>query len=555
MDKEEFILYWTEKLKPWAELQLKLSNISSIDEEMKKDISKIIPPIFYSTKKSLIILLQLTQGFLINEENNLDFYFSILEFLIPKIKEFLTSYEIFSIYHKTFNHILLWYYDHQLLDIETIIEVSKNDCDLFEYFIYDIKEHDEKIYEILNKRFDTQIHYHPLKNFKENREARINETPIAKAIRKDEIDEFQNIISLTNMNINSKIEFSLFESCSAVNYSGSMPSLLEYASFFGSIKIFKYLLLQNAEITSNIWEYAIHGNNYDIIHLIEGKHIPPHDCIINAIRYYRYDLFDYFIESQDIEITKNCINRAILNFNLTVLIDERFLSILYDDPNFSQEIDIEWTPLICSALKSYPIITEMLLSIQNINPNIYYRFESSTPIIISARNYCFENVKLLYEHPETNVNTLIGTDIYFVSAQIGDTRIINYILSNNHNIHDNIQSFDNDFITKKYKELNFEVFFNCLVISIQNIHLNAFKLFYNDPLFVQKENSFFYIIFMMAIQNEFWDCVKFIIHSQPDETFDAFMEKIMNLIPEKSTDSVEIIKKIFDDEKMNRKKD
>ena len=206
MDKEEFILYWTEKLKPWAELQLKLSNISSIDEEMKKDISKIIPPIFYSTKKSLIILLQLTQGFLINEENNLDFYFSILEFLIPKIKEFLTSYEIFSIYHKTFNHILLWYYDHQLLDIETIIEVSKNDCDLFEYFIYDIKEHDEKIYEILNKRFDTQIHYHPLKNFKENREARINETPIAKAIRKDEIDEFQNIISLTNMNINSKIE-------------------------------------------------------------------------------------------------------------------------------------------------------------------------------------------------------------------------------------------------------------------------------------------------------------------------------------------------------------
>ena len=52
-------------------------------------------------------------------------------------------------------------------------------------------------------------------------------------------------------------------------------SLIEYAAFFGSIQIFNYLLKNKVELTSSLWNYAIHSRNPKIIHCLEEKRINP----------------------------------------------------------------------------------------------------------------------------------------------------------------------------------------------------------------------------------------------------------------------------------------
>ena len=46
-------------------------------------------------------------------------------------------------------------------------------------------------------------------------------------------------------------------------------SMIQYAAFFGSIQIFKYLFVNYAQYDSSLWLFAIYGNNSEIIHHLE----------------------------------------------------------------------------------------------------------------------------------------------------------------------------------------------------------------------------------------------------------------------------------------------
>lgn len=71
-----------------------------------------------------------------------------------------------------------------------------------------------------------------------------NQDLIASSIRSDNLDSFKELISHQN-DFNQKINHSLFERCQFVNDS----TLLEYATFFNSIKIIEYLLSNGAKET------------------------------------------------------------------------------------------------------------------------------------------------------------------------------------------------------------------------------------------------------------------------------------------------------------------
>ena len=49
----------------------------------------------------------------------------------------------------------------------------------------------------------------------------------------------------------------------------------EYAAFFGSIQIFKYLYLNGVELTSSLWFYGIHGDNSELFQILEENKIIP----------------------------------------------------------------------------------------------------------------------------------------------------------------------------------------------------------------------------------------------------------------------------------------
>ncbi|KAK8881805.1 hypothetical protein M9Y10_044441 [Tritrichomonas musculus] len=134
-------------------------------------------------------------------------------------------------------------------------------------------------------------------SFEANRQKGENESYICQLIRDDLIDEFISYTNKVNYPLNdSIIPSSIFETHSFLM--NKQTSLIEYSAFFGSIQIFHYLLFNKVELRPELWLYAIHGRNAEIIHMIEENHIKPKDesyteCFFNSIKCYHNEIAAY----------------------------------------------------------------------------------------------------------------------------------------------------------------------------------------------------------------------------------------------------------------------
>lgn len=95
-----------------------------------------------------------------------------------------------------------------------------------------------------------------------------NENQIAVLIRNDDLDNFIKFVSQNSkFNFNSKIPFSIYDREPILQDC----TLIQYAAFYSSIKIFKYLLVQKAELKETIYNYAFVGGDLELIHLCEDS--------------------------------------------------------------------------------------------------------------------------------------------------------------------------------------------------------------------------------------------------------------------------------------------
>ena len=124
-------------------------------------------------------------------------------------------------------------------------------------------------------------------------------------IRNDSINEFISFVNSTKVKLNRPIERSNYETNSFLAFKISI-SIIDYAAFFGSIQIFKYLLKSNIRIDKNVWYYAIHGRNVETIHLIEDQgfnlSIFNDNEILNllkeAIKCYHNEIASYILDNK-----------------------------------------------------------------------------------------------------------------------------------------------------------------------------------------------------------------------------------------------------------------
>ena len=78
--------------------------------------------------------------------------------------------------------------------------------------------------------------------------------------------------------------------------------MIEYTAFFGSIQIFNFLKNKGAELKPSLWQYAIHGKNPELIHLLEDNHVKPTvteedsyiECFKKSIKCHHNEIADYF---------------------------------------------------------------------------------------------------------------------------------------------------------------------------------------------------------------------------------------------------------------------
>ena len=147
-----------------------------------------------------------------------------------------------------------------------------------------------------------------------------NDHFLCNLIRNDSIIDFISHVTRTNTSLLSKIEPSIFETNSFLLLNN--PTLVEYAAFYGSIQIVKYLQLNNVNLTSQTWNYAIHSQNSELIHLLEESGVKPDDGYIKnyikeSLICHHNEITQYLIDNYSIRNSneKNAFLPSVKYFN------------------------------------------------------------------------------------------------------------------------------------------------------------------------------------------------------------------------------------------------
>ena len=122
-------------------------------------------------------------------------------------------------------------------------------------------------------------------------------------IKYDDVDSLSVLLSSkTNEIYEEKLQINRFD----INKVTKKVIPINFAVYYGSIKCYKYLLLNMSDkgaLNSDSFYLAVAGGNNEIIHSFEHMGIKPNDkALYTAANFFRYDMFDYFILNYDLKL-------------------------------------------------------------------------------------------------------------------------------------------------------------------------------------------------------------------------------------------------------------
>ncbi|KAK8897693.1 hypothetical protein M9Y10_015658 [Tritrichomonas musculus] len=219
----------------------------------------------------------------------------ILNHIKEDIKQNFSNSDIFRIF-KSNKRIILYLLEQNIITIdEYIVNTITNDKykrkKYHSYFSPEIQSF---------KKDKNSIRKELPEDFYEKRKIGANDDNISRFIQQDSIDDFITYVNKNICPLNSTIEPTIYETNPFLN--DKEMTLIEYAAFFGSIQIFKYLRLNEVKLAPSLWICAIHSNQADIIHILEENHIEPeekgyNECLKESIKCHHYDLANYFLNN------------------------------------------------------------------------------------------------------------------------------------------------------------------------------------------------------------------------------------------------------------------
>lgn len=217
----------------------------------------------------------------------------ILQNIKNSIKNFFTNEEIFEFFERN-QHILLFLIEEKVFRIDESIFTKMQKIESLENFF----KPELQSFSKEDKENDQDI---DLEEYNEKRKIGENDSYLCKIIREDSIEDFIIYVNKNDQfSLNSYIEKSVFETHSILN--GQAVKLIDYAAFFGSVQIFKYLYLNGVALTKALWIYGIHGDNPEIINILKENEITPEDssyqkCMKEAIKCHHNGIANYIINN------------------------------------------------------------------------------------------------------------------------------------------------------------------------------------------------------------------------------------------------------------------
>lgn len=255
------------------------------------------------TKFVLMLLLRIVN----NHHRCLDFYDKIkviLQHFQKEIINFFSNSEIFDIF-KSDKRILLYLIESKILVFDDFVckQIITDEFIMAKYHLYflpELKKFINKEWFPHNAPWIHEINNELQEDFFEKRKIGENDSIICELIRKDLIDEFCYYIESNEIDLDQKINLSIYETNSFLirNSISNEIDLIHYSAFYGSKHIFLFLKNKGIELDSTLWLYAIHGNNLNIIQVLKSNLIIPQDetytkCLIEAIECHHNEIIVY----------------------------------------------------------------------------------------------------------------------------------------------------------------------------------------------------------------------------------------------------------------------
>ena len=290
-----------------------------------------------SNRLDLKVLLNILAKISNNHYRNSNFFEKIekvLSLFKKDITNYFSSYEIFKIFKKN-KRILLYLIKENIMTIdkEIILIMMKDKFRIQrypEYFSPEIKPFiDEEFKELIctkeqnetNEEIDliNEICKEKPDDFEDNRKFGENCDPLCKIIQKDLIEEFIIYVNKNQYSLDNIIDNSVFET-NPLLLKKVECSLIQYAAFFGAIQIFKYLYKNGIELTPLLWIYAIHGDDSEIISILEENKVEfflkYERCIREAIKCHHNHTVNYFCMNYKDEIDEQINFEENFNENI-----------------------------------------------------------------------------------------------------------------------------------------------------------------------------------------------------------------------------------------------
>lgn len=124
---------------------------------------------------------------------------------------------------------------------------------------------------------------------------------LAECLKSDNIEAFQEYASAPDFDFNQIIPCTRFED----NYfSSKRPQLIDYAAYYGSIKCFKFLLLNHAELEYRVVDQltfpqcVIAGGHLEIVRILEQNNCDFNKVLHIAAQYHRNEIFDWLVQNK-----------------------------------------------------------------------------------------------------------------------------------------------------------------------------------------------------------------------------------------------------------------
>ncbi|KAK8896834.1 hypothetical protein M9Y10_014758 [Tritrichomonas musculus] len=400
------------------ELQDMLANIDQISFE---EITNFISSKFLASKETIRQLLYSIKFAIEWRPKNFEYYCQLIEIESEIIKENFTSDEL-CIEILTNDFLRLRLYELNLINLNSIKKLSIMNRSSLLFFKPEI-ENDQ-----IDKEKDLLRH------------EGMHENELFRLIRNDDLEKFQQILSNSAVDVNMKVNFSNYEISTIINDFYRMPNLIEYSAFFGSVNIFKFLILNGAHITSRVSQFAVAGGNYEIIHILEEKEISFEKTMYFALRFHRNEVANYLNEKHGIQFTTVMFQTCVLYYNVEELVElfstiedfdinakdhgmtifmfaaengyfdlVRWISMIKGiDINASNEVNVFkkksfWNALLLAVENDHAEIVRFLVSLEGIDVNAQ-DYQKDTALHLAVSSQKVEIVKILLSYPKINVN-------------------------------------------------------------------------------------------------------------------------------------------------------